>query len=150
LGLLFYMGAVVLDHSDGELARLTFQESKVGQVLDVTVDTLTTMLLVLGMAATASAVGGPLMLVLGALAAGGVMLSSLLANFLLPRVDRPRRLGRVLLRLGTRDPFYLVLASFIFFLWKAQWLLPHLIGLLAVGSQAYWLTCLAQRRLAAR
>lgn len=146
LGFLLYLMAVVADHSDGDLARLTFQETKLGHWLDVSVDTATNMLLVLGMAKTATAVGGQWMLLAGALAAFGIMMSALLVNFRLPRAARPGPLGSALLRLGNRDPFYLVLICFIVLRWKAQWLLPWLVGLLAAGSQAYWLTCLAQAK----
>lgn len=148
LGLLFYLTEMVADHSDGALARLTFRESHLGRWLDVSVDTVSNMLLVLGMAATAGAVSGQPMVLAGALAAFGIVMSALVANFFPPRPNRG--LGRVLRGIGNRDLFYLVLASFIFFLWKVQWLLPYLVGLLAVGSQAYWLTCLVQRKLAGR
>lgn len=147
LGLLFYLTAVVADHSDGELARLTFRESRLGRWLDVAVDTASNVLLVLGMAATAGALSGQPVFLVGALAAFGIMMSALVANFFPPRSNRDRGLGRVLHGIGNRDLFYLVLASFIIFLWKAQWLLPYLVGLLAAGSQAYWLSCVAQRKL---
>lgn len=150
LGFLFYLMAVVADHSDGALARLTFQESRLGRWLDVAVDTASNVLLVVGMAATTGAVSGQPMFLAGALAAFGIMMSALVANFFPPRPNRFRGLGRVLRGIGNRDLFYLVLASFIFFLWKVQWLLPHLVGLLAVGSQAYWLSCLVQRKLRGR
>lgn len=150
LGLLFYLTEMVADHSDGALARLTFRESHLGRWLDVSVDTVSNMLLVLGMAATAGAVSGQPMVLAGALAAFGIVMSALVANFFPPLPNRARGLGRVLRGIGNRDLFYLVLASFIFFLWKVQWLLPYLVGLLAVGSQAYWLTCLVQRKLAGR
>ncbi len=150
LGLLFFMLGVVADHSDGDIARLTFQESTLGRWLDLSVDTLTHALLVVSMAATASAIGGPLMFLAGAIAATGIIMSALFANLLLPRMERTRRLGGVLLRLGNRDPFYLALLCFILLLWKAQWALPYLIGLLAVGSQAYWLSCLVERKSVGR
>lgn len=150
LGLLFYLMEVVADHCDGDIARLTFQESQLGRWLDVSVDTASNVLLVLGMAATASAVGGQAMLLAGVLAAFGILMSAVFANFFPPRPNRLRRLGHVLRAIGNRDMFYLVLVCFILLLWKAQWLLPHLLGLLAVGSQVYWLSCLAQRRLASR
>lgn len=150
LGLLLFMLGVVADHSDGEIARLTFQESSFGQWLDLSVDTMTHVLLVLGMAATASVIGGPLMFLAGAVAAIGTIMSALFANLLLPRIDRTRRFHGVLLRLGSRDPFYFVLICFIVLLWKTQWALPYLIGLLAVGSQGYWLSYLMQRKLVDR
>lgn len=57
-GLILYMLAVVVDHSDGEVARLTFQEPTFGEWLDFTVDTVIHALLVLGMGVTASRTGG--------------------------------------------------------------------------------------------
>src|SRR6185436_7017431 len=39
-GLVLYAIAVVIDHADGEVARLTLTESAVGEWLDITVDTI--------------------------------------------------------------------------------------------------------------
>jgi len=150
LGFVLYLLAVVVDHSDGALARLTFRESHLGRWLDVGVDTVSNMLLVLGMAATAGAVSGQPIVLAGALAAFGIVMSALVASFFPPRPNRGRGLGRLLRGIGNRDLFYLVLVAFIVLLWKVQSWLPHLIELLAVGSQAYWLTCLVQRKLAGR
>ena len=57
LGLLVYILAVVLDHADGEVARLTLTESAFGEWLDAVVDTVvhTTLALTLGVAATPAA-----------------------------------------------------------------------------------------------
>ena len=52
-GLVLYAAAVVLDHSDGEVARLTRSESRLGEWLDVTSDTVIHALLVLAMGVTA-------------------------------------------------------------------------------------------------
>ena len=82
VGLALYMLAVVVDHSDGEVARLTFQESAFGEWLDFTTDTVTHAGLVLGMGVTASHVGGSVMVLAGACAALGVILSALFARFL--------------------------------------------------------------------
>ena len=54
-GLVLYAVAVVLDHSDGEVARLTHSESRLGEWLDVTSDTVIHALLVLAMGVTAQA-----------------------------------------------------------------------------------------------
>ncbi len=146
LGLLLYLLSVVADHSDGDIARLTFQESTLGQWLDVSLDNATHALLVLAMAATATVVGGPSMYVAGGLAAIGIVMSAVFTYVRPPRPAASRGLGRVLARLGNRDPFYLLLLGFIFLNWKAQAALPWLVWLLAVGSQAYWLSCLAQKK----
>lgn len=150
LGILLYALAVVLDHSDGEIARLTFQESTFGHRLDIAADTTTHALLALAMAGAASRVGGRLTLLAGAFAALGIIVSSILVNFAPLPTERPGQAGQVLARLGTREPFYLVLAGFSVLVWRAEWLLPHLVWLLAGGSQAYWLTYLAKCRLGMR
>ncbi len=143
-GLILYMLAVVVDHSDGEVARLTFQESAFGEWLDFTVDTVTHALLVLGMGVTASRIGGRPMLLAGATAAFGVVLSALLARFLPEAPPKDERLSALLKGLGTRDLFYVVLIAFILSLWQTPKALPALVTLLALGSQGYWLTCLAR------
>ena len=145
VGLALYMLAVVVDHSDGEVARLTFQESAFGEWLDFTTDTVTHAGLVLGMGVTASHVGGSVMVLAGAGAALGVILSALFARFLPEEAAREERLAAVLKGLGTRDLFYTVLVAFLLGLWFAPPVLPVLVGLLAVGSQGFWLTCLGRR-----
>lgn len=142
LGLLLYLTAAVADHADGELARLTGNESSLGRWLDVSVDTVTNMLVVLAMAATASTFGSPFVFLLGGVAAVGILLSSLFVNFLLPPMDPSRPISRGIFQLGNRDAFYLTLLSFIVLLRKAQALLPILLWVVALGSQGYWLTCL--------
>jgi phosphatidylglycerophosphate synthase len=147
LGLVLYMLAVVADHSDGEIARLTFQESAFGEWLDFSIDTLIHALLVLGMGFTARAVGGALTVAAGGVAAFGVLLSALFTRLLSRETNGEERFGRFLRGLGNRDLFYLILVAFIGSLWVAPQLLPFLVGILAVGSQAYWLTCLVRRSL---
>ena len=53
IGLILYLAAVVLDHADGEVARLTLTESALGEWLDIAVDTVvhTALMLALGIAA---------------------------------------------------------------------------------------------------
>jgi phosphatidylglycerophosphate synthase len=145
LGLILYMLAVVFDHSDGEIARLTFQESAFGEWLDFSIDTLIHTLLVLGMGFTAQAVGGRPAVAAGAMAAFGVLMSALFARLLSREENGERRLAGLLRSLGNRDLFYLVLGAFIGSLWLAPQFLPLLVWILAVGSQAYWLACLARR-----
>lgn len=145
LGIILYMLAVVADHSDGEIARLTFQESALGEWLDFSIDTLIHALLVLGMGFTAQAAGGPLAVAAGGVAAFGIVLSALFARLLFRDAAGDGRVGRLLRGLGNRDFFYLVLVAFIAGLWLAPGSLPFLVGMLALGSQAYWLTCLVRR-----
>lgn len=143
-GLVLYLLAVVADHSDGEVARLTFQESAFGEWMDFTIDTVIHALLVLAMGVTASRVAGTVMALAGAAAAFGVILSALFARLLPEAPGREERLSTLLKGLGTRDLFYPVLLAFILSLWQAPAALPFLVGVLALGSQAYWLTCLAR------
>lgn len=150
LGLVLYMLAVVADHSDGEIARLTFQESSFGDWLDFSIDTFILAGAVLAMGITARSAGGALMAVAGGCAAFGVIMSALFARFHARAGSGGERLGDTLRRMGNRDPFYLVLVTFILCLWQAPGLLPFFVGILAVGTQAYWLTYLAQRWLASR
>lgn len=149
-GLILYMLSVVADHSDGEIARLTFQESAFGEWLDFSVDTLIHALLVLGMGFTARAAGGSFAIAAGGAAAFGVLMSASFARLLSTEANPEEGLGRFLRGLGNRDLFYLILVLFIGSLWIAPGFLPFLVGVLAVGSQAYWLTCLVRRRMAAR
>ena len=147
-GLVLYAVAVVLDHSDGEVARLTHSESRLGEWLDVTSDTVIHALLVLAMGVTAQARAGRAGIGLGALAASGVVVSALIAK------TSPRSaaggVGGVLDALGSRDGFYAMLLLFILALTFDPALLTVLMVVVTAGSHAYWLTRLAHRLLAAR
>jgi phosphatidylglycerophosphate synthase len=145
VGLLLYAAAVVLDHSDGEVARLMLSESRLGEWLDVVSDTVIHALLVLAMGVTAGAAGGRAGLGLGVLAAVGVVASAMVAK----TSPRPGGggIGRVLDALGSRDGFYAMLLIFILALTLAPRLLPLLMVLIAAGSHAYWLTRLGHRLL---
>jgi len=148
LGLLWYFLQAVADHADGELARQTGQVSAFGHWLDVSVDTVTDMLIVVGMVVTAISGNSPSTLVLGALAGSGILLCSLFTNWFPP----PARRGvvRVTLRLANRDPVYIILIGFLLLLWKADRLLPLFIWILIIGSHGYWLVHLSQRIAASR
>jgi phosphatidylglycerophosphate synthase len=146
LGLVLYTAAVVLDHSDGEVARLTFSESRLGEWLDVISDTVIHALLVLAMGVTAQGAAGRAGIGLGVLAAIGVVVSAMIAK------TSPRSaaggVGGFLDALGSRDGFYAMLALFILALAFAPPLLSVLMILVAAGSHAYWLTRLAYRLFA--
>lgn len=143
LGVALYALASILDHADGEIARLTFQESRVGAYLDWTIDTIIHAGIVLGIGVTA---GGAAMRTVGALGAAGVTLSALFAR------ARPREIaggpviGGVLKTIANRDLFYLLLLIAT----SLRWLAPSLVGVaavvVAVGSQAYWVGCVARNR----
>ncbi len=142
-GVALYALATIVDHSDGEIARLSFRESPFGAYLDWAVDTIIHGGLVLAMGVTA---GGPILAVAGVLGSAGVILSAWFARL------RPRQAGGrpwpggAIDAMGNRDLFYLLIVVFAL----SRWLLPLLLGplalLVAVGSQAYWIGCAARVR----
>ena len=133
-----YALASIVDHSDGELARLTFRESATGAQLDWAIDTAIHAGLVLAMAVT---VGGPIFAAVGAVGSAGVVLSAWCARRL-PRARGGASAARTALRrMGTRDLFYAVLAVFALALSVEPRLLGAVSLLTAAGTQAYWITC---------
>ncbi|HXA95402.1 MAG TPA: CDP-alcohol phosphatidyltransferase family protein [Candidatus Dormibacteraeota bacterium] len=142
-GILLYAAASIVDHSDGEIARLTFQESRFGANLDWTIDTIIHGGLVLGIGVTA---GGPLMLAVGLVAAAGVTLSALFARHLPREIEVGPTVGGVLKNIANRDLFYLLLIGAA----VLRWLEPPLVAVaalvVAVGSQVYWVGCVARIR----
>lgn len=147
LGVALYAVASILDHSDGELARLTFQESRLGAHLDWFIDTIIHAGLVLGMAVTA---GGPLMLLVGLAGAVGVTLSALFSRSLPHEIEIGPTVGGALKHMGNRDLFYLLLLSFVLLRWLWPPLLVPLALVVATGSQAYWIGCVARIRARGR
>ena len=145
-GLVLYAAAAVLDHSDGEVARLTLRESRLGEWLDVTNDTVVHGLLVLAMGMTTQQATGRAGIGLGALAAVGVVVSAMIAKTS-PR-SAGRGVGGALDALGSRDGFYAMLIVFILALAFAPSTLPILMIIVTAGSHAYWLTRLAHRLFA--
>jgi phosphatidylglycerophosphate synthase len=142
IGLILYAVSVIIDHTDGELARLTLQESVAGERLDFLSDTTVHALLVVGMGVAAERRFGGGALVMGLVAGAGVTLSAVLARRL------PAGRGGVqhaLKRFGSRDLFYLLLLLFVGGLAALPAILPGVLALAAVGSQAYWLGALAAR-----
>ena len=144
LGVALYGGASVLDHVDGELARLTAQESTLGAQLDWTVDTLIHSGLALAMGITSATT--PVGASLGMLGAAGVALSAALARHLPREIEVGSTMGGVLRHLGNRDLFYAVLLAFVALRELAPSLLPGLSALVAVGSQCYWAACWSRIR----
>lgn len=135
-GLALYALAVVLDHADGEVARLTLSESSFGARLDVAVDTLIHALLVAAMGVTAQRVAGGGAAIFGLIAALGVVGSALTTRAAHPASGG---IGRILDALGNRDGFYALLAVFIVGLavWPAA--LPVLSIVVAAGCHAFWI-----------
>ena len=129
-GLLVYVAAVVLDHADGEVARLTLTESRLGEWLDVIADNLVHALVVLAMGVSAqAAVGAGVWL--GVLGAVGILASAAVAKWW-PDA------GGALADMGSRDGFYVMLVLFIAARELLPAALPWLMVLVALGSHAYW------------
>jgi phosphatidylglycerophosphate synthase len=143
VGVLLYALACIVDHADGELARLTFRESRLGALLDWTIDTLIHAGLVLGIGVTA---GGPVMVGLGLVGAAGVTLSALLARCLPREIEIGPTVGGVLRNVANRDLFYMVLVGTATLRLLAPALVGAVVAVVAVGSQAYWVGCLARIR----
>ena len=142
LGLLLYFLSVVLDHTDGEVARLTHTESRFGEWLDVTLDTVVHVLgaLAFGLAAQRAADGGALP---GVLAAAGFAASAVVTKASRQVLREDGDLGRIVSVVGTRDGFYLLAVIFAAALGLAPATLPALVVLAALGSHVYWITALA-------
>jgi phosphatidylglycerophosphate synthase len=140
-GLLLYVVAVVLDHADGEVARLTLGESRLGEWLDLVVDTVVHGAMVTALGVGAARVTGA-GLTAGLIGAAGVVVSGLLAKRFPPAP------GRGLLDdLSSRDGFYSMLAAFVLVRLAAPSLLPALMIFVATGAHAYWVArALALRR----
>jgi hypothetical protein len=139
-GLLLYLAAVVLDHSDGEVARLTLTESAIGEWLDIVVDTIvhTALALALGLAAQHVSGGG---LGAGIVAAVGVIASAVVGKRWPPTPAAATARGPLdglLDGLTSRDGFYAMLIVFIVVRALAPAGLPVLMLVVAVGTHAYW------------
>ena len=139
LGVLLYAVASIVDHADGEIARLTFQESRLGANLDWTIDTIIHAGIVLGIGVSA---GGWHTAAVGLLAAVGVTLSAIFARYLPREIEVGPTIGGLLTHIANRDLFYLVLLAFAILRWLAPSLVFVVAGMVAVGSQFYWVGCL--------
>jgi len=134
-GLAVYVTAVVLDHADGEVARLTLTESHLGEWLDVIADSLVHTLIVLAMGVSAQSAAGA-GLWLGVLGAVGILGSAAVAKWW-PDTGAAGA-GRALVDMGSRDGFYAMLLLFIATRALAPAALPWLMVVVALGSHAYW------------
>ena len=133
IGSLLFLLSTVIDGCDGELARLTFQESAFGAKLDVTMDNV-----VHGVLFPAIALGlyreqqHTIYLILGAFALGGVILSMwvFLPHVLHPGSPRTRE-TRLHESLASRDFAYILPFLAIFHL------LPWFLWATVIGSYAF-------------
>lgn len=142
-GLLLYAVSVVLDHADGEVARLTLAESTIGEWLDVVADTVVHALVVLAIGVAAGRVAGQASAVLGGVAALGVLASAAFAK--LWPVPPGAGLGAVLHGLSNRNGFYAMLAAFIVLRALVPEGLPLFMLLVAIGMHGFWLGALVTR-----
>ena len=136
-GLLVYVAAVVLDHADGEVARLALTESRVGEWLDILVDTIVHAALVVAMGLTAQRLVGAGAL-LGVVATLGIIASAAVAK-LWPTTGAATPVAATLENLGSRDGFYAMLLLFITARALMPAALPLLMIIVALGAHAYWL-----------
>jgi phosphatidylglycerophosphate synthase len=136
VGLLLYLAAVVLDHADGEVARLTLSDSAIGEWLDIGIDTVVHIALVLALGVAAERIAGA-GLTAGAVGAVGVVASAVVGKRWPP--PPPTAADRGLLdALTSRDGFYAMLLIFIALRLTAPAGLPALMMVIAVGTHAYW------------
>jgi phosphatidylglycerophosphate synthase len=142
-GLVLYAIAVIIDHADGEVARLTLTESAIGEWLDIGADTVVHVCVVLALGATSAAMTGQ-GAGLGVVAALGVIASAAVAK-LWPGLAMPDRLGTAISGLGSRDGFYAMLLAFVLARSVAPATLPWLMIVVAAGSHAYWVGRLLYR-----
>jgi phosphatidylglycerophosphate synthase len=134
-GLFLYVLAVILDHADGEVARLTLTESRVGEWLDTVADTVVHTLSVLAMGVTSEMLtgrGGGL----GLIGAAGILASALVAKWWPPR--GAGGMGGAVEDFGSRDGFYALLLLYIGLRTLAPSALPVLLVVVMLGSNAYW------------
>jgi phosphatidylglycerophosphate synthase len=144
VGVLAYTLACIVDHSDGELARLTFQESRFGAHLDWAIDTVIHSGLVLAMALASGP--GWAHLVIGLVGASGVALSALFARYLPREIAVGETVGGALKNMGNRDLFYALLLVFVALRAALPAALPILALVVALGSQSYWVACVGRIR----
>ena len=144
VGVLAYALACIVDHSDGELARLTFQESRFGAHLDWAIDTVIHSALVLAMAIAAGP--GWVDALIGVVGASGVALSALFARYLPREIAVGETVGGALKNMGNRDFFYALLLIFVLLRAALPAALPILALVVAMGSQSYWVACVVRIR----
>lgn len=146
LGCVLYQLATVLDHTDGELARLKLLDSPLGAWLDVAIDTVVhgALALALGVAA-GRLLGAPTLWTVGLAGAVGVVASGLVAKWLALPAATGRGLRGLLGRMANRDLFYLILLAALAALWLHPPALVPLLWVLGLGGNAYWLTALGLR-----
>jgi phosphatidylglycerophosphate synthase len=145
-GLILFQLSVILDHVDGEVARLKFLTSPLGKWLDNFGDHVVDLAVVASLTWRVAG-NGPIaqFAALGAAAALGITCAFLVVFWWSVSAQRPearattpaRLLARVLTVLANRDGFCLALWAAVL-LGRPAWLL----WALALGANAYWLAWL--------
>lgn len=145
-GLALFQLSVILDHSDGEIARLKFQFSRLGKWLDNWSDHLVDLAVVGFLAWRVVAAGSGRGTILVALLAAVGLTGSFVAVFFwsLGAARRSRAVPDPLVAMANRDGFCLTLWATVL-IGRPEWLL----WLLAVGANLYWIAWLLTRRLRA-
>ena len=148
LGLLFYFVSVVLDHVDGEVARLTHADSRLGALLDVWLDAIVNAAVVFGMGINVRGHGFATGALLGSVGATGVMASTFAVKHWPPGSIRSagRALHFGLDMLADRLAFHLTIGAFVLLLALAPERLPMVMVVVALGSHAYWIARAAASR----
>jgi len=136
LGALLFILACLLDHADGELARMSGRSSTFGHYYDLIADALVLSVLFVGIGVGLSAERPGPALQLGLVAGGAVLL------IVLVRLEVERRLGKA----ATRQPNLLgfELQDLMYLLGPVTWLggLEGFLLLAAVGAPLYALSVL--------
>ncbi len=142
LGALLLQFSAVLDCCDGEIARIKFMESPLGDTLDIVCDTIGAIAIFLGMgvAVWKNGVTEHALVLGGVLALGGLLSFPLVTLAEKTEVAGKQRAGwedtviqKVLISLTNRDYSVLILASAL--LGQLQWFLWGAAG----GSHVFWL-----------
>jgi phosphatidylglycerophosphate synthase len=144
-GLLLFQISVILDHVDGEVARLKFQFTPLGKWLDNFSDHVVDVAIVACLAWRVAIGGqGEGLLAIGAAAILGVTCSFLVAFFWTLRGrsaatgPSSRRAAETMVALANRDGFCLALWATVL-IGRPVWFL----WILAIGSNIYWIVWLA-------
>lgn len=139
LGALLFQLSSIVDCCDGEIARIKHLESPFGDRLDVLADNVVHVAIVTGIAWTAYRDEGSVYLVLGLVAATGMLIDLfVMLRYFTPNVATKSRINDLLAQLANRD--FSVLILFLALISKPEWF----IWIAAIGSHAYWILCLWQ------
>ena len=142
VGALLFQLSSIVDCCDGEVARIKHLESPFGDRLDVLADNVVHVAIVAGIAWTAYREEGSIYLVLGLVAAVGMLIDLLVMLGDSPaNAATESRINDLLAQLANRD--FSVLILLLALLSKPEWF----IWLAAIGSHAYWLLYLWRGRL---